>query len=123
MMVGDGLNDSLAIAEVACAGTPAIDRPFLASRCDFYLVSPGLRAIVDAFDVARRLARTVQTDLAIAVAYNVVVVAVSFAGWMRPWLAAVLMPASSIATIAFTTLAMRGGRGTQEPTGRRAWTS
>jgi cation transport ATPase len=87
-----------------------IDRPFLASRCDFYLVSPGLGGLVSAVDVARRLARTVHTDLAIAVTYNVVVVAVALAGLMQPWLAAVLMPASSLGTIAFTMAAMRGSR-------------
>ena len=28
-----------------CAGTPAIDRPFMAARSDFYFVTPGLRPI------------------------------------------------------------------------------
>ena len=38
----------------------------------------------------------VRVDLAIAVLYNVGAVAVAMSGAMRPWLAAILMPASSL---------------------------
>ena len=32
LMIGDGINDSLVVAKAYCAGTPAIDRPFMAAR-------------------------------------------------------------------------------------------
>ena len=54
-------------------------------------------------------------DLAIAFAYNVGAVALCAAGLMRPWLAAILMPASSLATLAFTTWFLDRGA--------RRWTS
>ncbi len=106
LMIGDGLNDSLAVTTAACAGTPAIDRPFLASRSDFYFTTPGLGPILDALATASELGRVVRALLVFAVAYNVLAVAIAWAGWMEPWLAALLMPASSLASLAFTVAAL-----------------
>ncbi|MEZ4252963.1 MAG: HAD-IC family P-type ATPase [Polyangiales bacterium] len=102
MMIGDGLNDSLAVTTAACAGTPAIDRPFLASRSDFYFTTPGLGPILDALATASELGRVVRALLAFAVAYNVLAVVIAWIGWMEPWLAALLMPASSLASLSYT---------------------
>lgn len=115
LMVGDGLNDALALDRAEVSATPASDRPFVASRCDFYLTSVGLGGIRDALDVARHLRRVVRVDLAIAVIYNVGAVLIAMSGAMRPWLAAILMPASSLLTVAFTVHAMTRGR-RPEPT-------
>jgi Cu2+-exporting ATPase len=110
LMVGDGLNDALALDLAEVSATPASDRPFVASRCDFYLTSVGLGGIRDALDVARHLRRVVRVDLVIAVVYNVGAVLIAMSGAMRPWLAAILMPASSLLTVAFTVHAMTRGR-------------
>lgn len=101
LMVGDGLNDGLAATVAGCSGTPAVDRPFLASRCDFYFTTPGLGPVVEALRVAHRLRRTLRHVLVFAVTYNVAAVAVALAGWMQPWLAAVLMPASSLTSLLY----------------------
>ena len=101
LFVGDGINDSLVATAAFCAGTPAIDRPFMASRCDFYFVTPGLRPIREALHVARRLACVVRQNLALALAYNAVTVSLALAGLMTPLLGAVLMPLSSLSTVAF----------------------
>jgi len=111
LMIGDGLNDARALASAGCSGTPSIERPFTASRCDFYFVSPGLEPVSHVLHAARRLAQIVRTDLAIAFVYNVAAVALCVAGLMKPWLAAILMPGSSLGTIAFTAWFLtRGGR-------------
>jgi len=101
LMIGDGLNDVLAAVEAGCSGTAAIDRPFLASRCDFYFTSPGIAPIADALRVADQLGRTLKVILGFAVVYNVVAVAIAMAGYMQPWLAAVLMPTSSLVTVSW----------------------
>ena len=111
LMLGDGLNDGLVLREALCSGTPAIDRPFMASRCDFYLVTPGLGPIAEALRLTRKLGSVIRADLAFALLYNTFAVSLAMAGLMRPWLAAILMPASSLATIAFTVLALRERRG------------
>ncbi|WP_394842294.1 heavy metal translocating P-type ATPase metal-binding domain-containing protein [Pendulispora brunnea] len=103
MMIGDGINDSLVVERAFCSGTPAIDRPFMAARSDFYFVTPGLRPVRLALDAARALARVRRRNLAMAVTYNVIAVALAYAGLMSPLLCAVLMPASSVSTIVATT--------------------
>jgi P-type Cu2+ transporter len=103
LFIGDGLNDSLVAEEALCAGTPAIDRPFMASRCDFYFVTPGLRPIRAALTVARRLASVVRTNLVIAVLYNAVTVPLALAGLMTPLLCAIVMPLSSLSAVLATT--------------------
>jgi Cu2+-exporting ATPase len=124
LMVGDGLNDALALDLADVSATPASDRPFVASRCDFYLTSAGLGGIREALDIAQVLRRVVRVDLVIAVVYNVGAVSLALGGFMRPWLAAVLMPASSLLTVAFTVHAMsRGLRPARAPVAeaRLAW--
>jgi P-type Cu2+ transporter len=107
LFVGDGINDALAADAALVSGTPAIDRPFLASKADFYFITPGLSPIGAALAIARRLRVVVRRNLAIALAYNAVAVSLAFAGLMSPLLAAVLMPVSSITTVLATVHAMR----------------
>lgn len=106
LMVGDGINDLEAVAQAFCSGTPATDRPFVASRADFYFVSPGLGPVRAALVAARQLSRVVKRNFAVATAYNVVAIGLVFAGVMSPLLAAVLMPLSSVSTILATTLSL-----------------
>ena len=110
MFVGDGINDSLVAEEAYCAGTPAIDRPFMAARCDFYFVSPGLRPVRAALRMADRLAQVVRMNLAIAIFYNTITVSLAVAGLMTPLLCAVLMPVSSLCTVLATTARLAGRR-------------
>lgn len=103
LFIGDGINDSLVAEQAYCAGTPAIDRPFMAARCDFYFVSPGLGPVREALHMAKRLARAVRLNLAIAIFYNAITVTLAVAGLMTPLWCAVLMPLSSLSTVLATT--------------------
>ncbi|HEU4537268.1 MAG TPA: heavy metal translocating P-type ATPase metal-binding domain-containing protein [Polyangiaceae bacterium] len=106
LMIGDGINDSLAVGAAHCSGTPAVDRPFLAARSDFYFVTAGLRPVRLALSAARAVARVRRRNLALAVAYNVAAVALAYAGLMSPLLCAVFMPASSLTTVLATALGL-----------------
>lgn len=102
LMLGDGINDSLAVQQAHCAGTPSIDRSFMPARSDFYFVTPGLAPISHSLRVARALARTVRSNVAVAIAYNVGAVLVALSGHMDPWVAALLMPLSSLGVVGLT---------------------
>lgn len=106
LMVGDGLNDSLAVSTSWCSGAAAVDQPFVAAKSDFYLLAAGLKPITHALQSSHRLARVVRRNLVFAVAYNLVAVALSYTGLMQPWLAAVLMPASSLFVVGTTVLSL-----------------
>ncbi len=100
LLIGDGANDSLAFNDAFCTGTPAIDRGLLEQKADFFFLGRGLagvRRLLEAADTRRRNTRRV---LAFALSYNAVAIALSLAGRMSPLVAAVLMPLSSLVSLA-----------------------
>lgn len=111
LYLGDGVNDAPAFEAALLAGTPAIERPVMPARSDFFLVGQGLGPVVEALDAAQHLRRVVRRVLAISVAYNVIAVAASLAGLMSPLAAAISMPASTL-TLLFITV-----RSVQPPSG------
>lgn len=121
LMIGDGLNDRLAAGVALCSGTPAVDRPFMASRCDFYFTTPGLGAVKDALDVAHSLHRDVRNVLRFSVLYNAFAALAALAGVMQPWMAAVLMPLSSISVLLYVSASARPRSTAKEDVWRPAW--
>jgi P-type Cu2+ transporter len=110
LYLGDGVNDSLAFERAFCAGTPAIDRPVLPGKSDFFLMGEGLSAIREALELSGRLRRVVRQVIGISLAYNGVTVAVSLAGLMTPLRAAVVMSLSSLSLILFTLVSLSARR-------------
>jgi P-type Cu2+ transporter len=115
LMVGDGINDAPAFAAAFCTATPAVQEPHLPARADLYYLGDGIAAVRRSLAAARRLRRVVWGNLGFAIAYNLVALALAFAGRVTPVLAAVLMPASSL-TVVGITIGRLAGR-------RRAWRS
>jgi Cu2+-exporting ATPase len=103
LMIGDGINDAAAVERATCSGTPAVDRPFMPARSDFYFTSPGLRPVRLALAAARALHRVTRRNLVIAVAYNAVTVTLAVAGLMSPLAVAVVMPISSLSVVLSST--------------------
>lgn len=100
LYLGDGANDSLAFDAAWCSGTPAVDRGLLEQKADFYFLGRGLAGVRTLLQMAaarRRVARGVVT---FAIAYNVIAIALCLAGRMNPLLAAILMPSSSLVSLA-----------------------
>lgn len=107
LMLGDGANDSLAFDRALCRGTPVIHRGVLEQKADFYYLGRGIAGLRSLFwiNAVRRRAQT--AILVFSVAYNAVVVGLAAAGHVNPLVAAVLMPASSLATLAIVGWGMR----------------
>ncbi len=107
LMLGDGANDSLAFDAALCRGTPAVHRGVLATKADFYYLGRGLggvRALFEANDARRS---TQAALLVFMVAYNLTAVGLAASGHMNPLFAAVLMPLSSLATLAIVWIGLR----------------
>ncbi|XXF79910.1 heavy metal translocating P-type ATPase metal-binding domain-containing protein [Myxococcaceae bacterium GXIMD 01537] len=111
LYLGDGVNDSLAFEKALCAGTPAIDRPVMPGKSDFFLLGEGLGALREALALSRVLRGRVRRLLGLALVYNAVAVAVCLAGLMTPLRAAVAMPATSLCFILYTVYSLSGARG------------
>jgi Cu2+-exporting ATPase len=102
LYLGDGVNDALAFEQALAAGTPAIDRPVMPGRSDFFLVGEGLTALHEALARSLHLRRVVKRILALSLAYNVLAIAASLLGVMSPLAAAISMPASTLTLLVFT---------------------
>lgn len=102
LFVGDGVNDSLAFAAATATGTPAVDRPVMPGKADFFLLGDGLGGIRSLFVTAKGLRRAAERTLLFALFYNVLAVAASFAGLMTPLRAALFMPLSTVTVLALT---------------------
>jgi Cu2+-exporting ATPase len=100
LYLGDGANDSLAFDAAWCTGTPAIDRGLLEQKADFYFLGRGLNGVRALLDTAVKRRRTARAVVAFAIAYNAVAILLCLAGRMNPLMAAVLMPASSLVSLA-----------------------
>jgi Cu2+-exporting ATPase len=108
LMIGDGANDSLAFDAAICRGTPVVDKSILEASADFFFFGRSLQCLPLLFQVARQRRRTVILIFTAAVAYNLAAVGLSLAGMMHPLLAAIIMPLSSIATLAIAWLGLSG---------------
>lgn len=110
LMLGDGANDSLAFDAALCRGTPAIHRGTLAGKADFYYLGRGIggvRALLEMNDARRS---TQAALLVFMIAYNLTAVGLAATGHMNPLFAAVLMPLSSLATLAIVWIGLRRAR-------------
>lgn len=116
LMVGDGINDAPAFAAATCAGTPAVDRPAVPARADFFYLGAGIGPLADTLATAHRVRRTMVRNLSLAGAYNVFAVGLAMAGLMSPLLCAVLMPLSSVVIVVATALSFRGPRAASRST-------
>jgi P-type Cu2+ transporter len=107
LMVGDGLNDALAFEAAGLSATPAIDRPGLPARADFYFLGEDLGAVARALAWARQTDAVQRRSLRIALSYNAVALSLALGGLMSPLFAAILMPISSLIIVADTVLSQR----------------
>ena len=107
LMLGDGANDSLAFDAAFVRGTPVIHRGVLEGKADFYYLGHGLAGIRRLFEVNETRRRTQAWLLVFSIAYNALAVGLAAAGHMNPLLAAILMPVSSLLSLALVVGGMR----------------
>ncbi len=107
LMVGDGLNDTaaLAAAHVSISPASALDAARVAS--DIVLLGTDLSPVAEACEIARRATRRIRENFRIATLYNVVAVPLAIAGLATPLVAALAMSTSSM-TVSLNALRLAG---------------
>lgn len=96
LMVGDGLNDTGALAAATVSISPASALEAARVASDIVLLGQDIAPVAMALRTARLARRRIKENLAIAAVYNVVAVPVAMVGLATPLLAALAMSLSSI---------------------------
>ena len=99
LMVGDGLNDTAALAAAYASLAPgsALDAARVAS--DGVILGGTLGAVAQTLMLARRARSRIKQNLALAAAYNCVAIPVAVMGFATPLMAAAVMSSSSILVV------------------------
>jgi len=103
LMVGDGLNDAGALraSEVGIAITD--DVTAFSPASDGILTGKNLHLLGSFMKMSKATTSVIVASFVISILYNIVGVSFAVAGKLSPLVSAILMPASSISVVAFTT--------------------
>ena len=106
LMVGDGLNDTAALAgaHVSISPASALDAARVAS--DMVLLGQDISPVADAVRIGRQAVRRMRENLVISGVYNVVAVPLALVGMATPLAAALAMSLSSI-TVSLNALRLK----------------
>jgi Cu2+-exporting ATPase len=107
LMVGDGLNDTAALAAAHVSISPASALEATRVVSDIVLLGKSLAPLGGSIRLARSATRRIKENFAIAAAYNAVAIPVALLGFATPLAAALAMSFSSI-TVSLNALRLRG---------------
>lgn len=96
LMVGDGLNDTAALAAAHVSISPASALDAARAASDIVTMGSDLTPVAEALHVARHATRRIRENFQISILYNIVAVPFAIAGFATPLMAALAMSLSSI---------------------------
>ena len=106
LMVGDGLNDTAALAGAHVSISPASALDAARAASDIVLLGTDMAPIAEAARIAVRARRRILENFAVSALYNVVAVPLALAGVATPLIAAIAMSVSSV-TVTLNALRVR----------------
>ena len=106
LMVGDGLNDTAALAGAHVSISPASALDAARTASDIVLLGQDLAPLSEAVRIAVAARRRIKQNFALSLAYNLVAVPVALVGLATPLIAALAMSTSSI-TVSLNALRLR----------------
>ncbi|WP_345719331.1 heavy metal translocating P-type ATPase [Qipengyuania aestuarii] len=99
LMIGDGINDSPALAAAHASIAPASASDISQQAADAVFLSNELMPVALAVTMARRTMRVIRQNFGFAVVYNILAIPLALAGLVTPLIAAVAMSLSSLVVV------------------------
>ena len=99
VMVGDGINDILALSQADIGIVMGSGSDIAIEVGDVVLLDDTLNALLDAFKIAATTYRFVKENLALSLLYNAITVPLAMAGYVIPLVAAISMSLSSLLVV------------------------
>ena len=102
VMVGDGINDSAALAQATVGIAVHGGAEVSLAAADVYIGNPGLTPIVELVHASDRSMKTIRRNIVASLGYNVAAVTLAAFGLINPLVAAILMPISSFTVLSIS---------------------
>ena len=99
VMIGDGINDALALSKADIAIVMGSGADVALAVSDVVILNNSLKAIEDSFMISRRTFKFIKQNLAISLVYNVITIPIAMAGYVIPLVAALSMSLSSLLVV------------------------
>lgn len=99
LMVGDGVNDALALQNAAVAVSLKQGADLAAQNSDIILLKNDLRALEQAIRLSKKTFIIIKQNLAFSLCYNALTIPLAFVGLINPLVAAASMSLSSVVVI------------------------
>ncbi len=96
LMVGDGLNDTLALSAAHASAAPGNALEASQNAADVVFLNGDLTRLLDALRISKRSVRRILENFGLAGTYNAISIPLALAGFATPLLAALAMSTSSI---------------------------
>jgi Cu2+-exporting ATPase len=110
LMVGDGLNDTGALASAYASVAPAAAADAARAASDVVLLGRSLSPLPDLIHTSRSAKRRILENFAIAAGYNAIVIPLAVSGFVTHLLAAIAMSSSSITVVLNAMRVTRGAK-------------
>ncbi len=99
VMVGDGVNDALALAKSDIAVSMGSGADVSISISDIVILDNSLQGLIDSFIISRRTYNFIKQNLGISLVYNIVTIPLAVLGYVIPLVAALSMSLSSLLVV------------------------
>ncbi len=99
VMVGDGINDALALSQSEVAIAMGSGADIAVEMSDVVLMKETIHSVYEALKIARKTLRTIKQNLAFSLLYNLVTIPLAMMGYVIPLVAAISMSLSSLVVV------------------------
>ena len=114
VMVGDGVNDSAALAAATVGIAVHNGAEASLAAAPVYLAEEGLAPILQLMKISNSTSTTIRRNFAASIGYNFLGATLAVFGWINPLVAAVLMPISSLTVVAISLSAGKSNSSTSK---------